>query len=122
MEKERIYEVTKDADGVIRVGMAGDEVVSLGGHTSLLIYMTWINFCGQGDHRADDYIAGIVQGLTYCAINGAPTSSGEIAPRNHAGEPTPKEGETKVPAASTGGTLSLGGALSVVGEDGKEKV
>lgn len=110
----RVYDVAKDADGVIRVSMEGSEVVSLGGHTSLLVYMTWINMCGQGPHRADDYIAGIVQGLTYCAINGAPTSSGEIAPRSHAKN-------TKVPAATAGGKLNVGGSLSVVGEDGTEK-
>lgn len=104
-----IYSVTMAEDGMIRVCMAeaGNEIVKFSGATSLLVYMTWVNLCGQGDNRADDYIAGFVQGLTYCTINGAPTTGDT-------------EG-TKEPVAKTGGTLAVKGGLSVVDKDGHAK-
>lgn len=118
MEQEpRIYTVHMD-DGVVYVGMkdTGNEIVKFGGATAMLIYMTWVNHCGQGGPRADDFIAGFVQGLTYCAINGAP-SAGDITVRNHTGDPKAAPGSK----ANTGGTLSVGGAMTVVDADGHEK-
>lgn len=60
-----IYQLRQDADGIVLVYQAGNQVIKLEGGSSELIVMTFLNMQGYGEQRADDYMAGVVAGIIH---------------------------------------------------------
>ena len=64
-----MYQLRRDADNVILVyNFMGEQVIKLEGGSAELIVMSYLNMCTLGEHRGDDYMAGVIQGIIHCMM------------------------------------------------------
>lgn len=63
-----LYQLRQDADGVVLVyNFVGEQVIKLEGGTAGVIVLTYQNL-SQYEHRGDDYMAGVIQGIMHCHL------------------------------------------------------
>ena len=63
-----LYTLKPDADGSIIVyNFAGHQTIKLEGGSTELIALTYQNL-SQYEHRGDDYMAGVIAGITHCNL------------------------------------------------------
>lgn len=61
-----IYQLKRDADNSIIVYQVGNQVIKLEGGFADVIVMTYQNMSTLGEHRGDDYMAGVIAGIMHC--------------------------------------------------------
>ena len=61
-----LYQLKQDADGSFQVyNFAGAPVIRLEGGFGPVIVTTFANMSGLGEHRGDDYMAGVIAGCMH---------------------------------------------------------
>lgn len=63
-----IYDFRTETDGGVTVTLGGDPVVTLKGGCAEQILLTYASQCRRGQLRGNDYLAGVIQGMTHMAM------------------------------------------------------